>query len=83
MWVVHRRGVEIRGDVKELRELNRDELAQVCAELRARMVSTVLETGGHLSVQPGRRGDSRGPAPGLRFFKGPHPVGRGAPGVCA
>jgi len=39
--------------LKELRELNRDELAQLCTELREQMVSTVLETGGHLSSSLG------------------------------
>ncbi len=39
--------------MKELRELNRDELAQLCAGLRARMVSTVLQSGGHLSSSLG------------------------------
>ena len=39
--------------MKELRELNREELRQLCAELRERMVSTVLESGGHLSASLG------------------------------
>ena len=39
--------------MQALRELNRDELTRLCAELRERMVSTVLETGGHLSASLG------------------------------
>ena len=39
--------------MQRLQELNRDELTRLCAELRERMVSTVLETGGHLSASLG------------------------------
>jgi len=39
--------------VKELRLLDRDELGRLCADLRERMVSIVLESGGHLSASLG------------------------------
>jgi 1-deoxy-D-xylulose-5-phosphate synthase len=39
--------------MRELRQLNGAELARLCADLRGRMVSTVLESGGHLSSSLG------------------------------
>jgi 1-deoxy-D-xylulose-5-phosphate synthase len=39
--------------VKELVDLDSGELTQLCADLRAQIVSTVLETGGHLSASLG------------------------------
>lgn len=39
--------------MKELRLLDKDELARLCADLRGRMVSTVLASGGHLSASLG------------------------------
>jgi 1-deoxy-D-xylulose-5-phosphate synthase len=39
--------------VSGLANMGREELAQLCSELRARMVATVLETGGHLSASLG------------------------------
>jgi 1-deoxy-D-xylulose-5-phosphate synthase len=39
--------------VSDLACMSREQLAQLCSELRARMVATVLETGGHLSASLG------------------------------
>ena len=39
--------------MKELRQLDKAELERLCADLRGRMVSTVLESGGHLSSSLG------------------------------
>ena len=48
----------------DLKNLDKEQVNKLCAEIRQFLLQNISRTGGHLGVQPRRSGADGGPAPG-------------------